>query len=109
MDCASPIVPTERISLTTFSDFGLSSSLLKALAAENHRIPTPVQVRAIPALLAGQDLLGIAQTGTGKTAAFAVPIIHGLSARGVRAQPGFCHALILTPTRELCGQIGNVI
>lgn len=93
----------------TFSDFGLSSSLLTALAAENHRIPTPIQVRAIPALLAGQDLLGIAQTGTGKTAAFALPIIHELSARGVRSQPGSCHALILTPTRELCGQIGNVI
>jgi ATP-dependent RNA helicase RhlE len=93
----------------TFSDFGLSSSLLTALAAENHHTPTPIQGRAIPALLAGQDLLGIAQTGTGKTAAFALPIIHELSARGVRAQPGSCNALILTPTRELCGQIANVI
>ena len=87
VDCARETVPTESIILTTFSDLGLSGSLLKALAAENYCTPTPIQARAIPELLAGRDLLGIAQTGTGKTAAFALPILHELLARRIRAQP----------------------
>ena len=95
--------------MTDFSNLGLSGPLLKALAAQNYQVPTPIQARAIPVLLAGRDLLGIAQTGTGKTAAFTLPILDRLAARGTRPQPGTCHALILSPTRELCAQIGNAI
>jgi ATP-dependent RNA helicase RhlE len=95
--------------VTTFNDLGLSSSLLKALAIENYHTPTPIQARAIPDLLAGRDLLGIAQTGTGKTAAFTLPILDRLAAQGTRPQAGSCRALILSPTRELCAQIGEAI
>jgi ATP-dependent RNA helicase RhlE len=95
--------------VTTFENLGLSQSLLKALAAQNYCVPTPIQARAIPALLGGRDLLGIAQTGTGKTAAFALPILDRLSARGTRPRAGACHALILSPTRELCAQIGSAV
>jgi ATP-dependent RNA helicase RhlE len=95
--------------VTTFNDLGLSSSLLKALASENYHTPTPIQARAIPDLLAGRDLLGIAQTGTGKTAAFTLPILDRLTAQGARPQAGSCRALILAPTRELCAQIGEAI
>jgi ATP-dependent RNA helicase RhlE len=95
--------------VTDFQNLGLSGPLLKALAAQNYQVPTPIQARAIPVLLAGGDLLGIAQTGTGKTAAFTLPILDRLAARGSRPQPGTCHALILSPTRELCAQIGNAI
>ena len=80
--------------------------LLRALAAEGYETPTPIQAQAIPHLLAGRDLLGIAQTGTGKTAAFALP--HPAAAReraGTRPQPRSTRALILTPTRELAVQI----
>ena len=67
--------------LTSFNDLRLSEPLLKALAAEGYDKPTPIQARAIPSLLEGKDLLGIAQTGTGKTAAFALPILERLSDR----------------------------
>jgi ATP-dependent RNA helicase RhlE len=88
----------------TFSDLGLAEPILHALAARNHTVPTPIQAQAIPELLQGRDLLGIAQTGTGKTGAFALPILHRLSqARGGK-QP---RALILAPTRELAIQIGE--
>nr|WP_256476275.1 DEAD/DEAH box helicase [Siccirubricoccus soli] len=69
--------------------------------------PTPIQARAIPLVMAGQDLLGIAQTGTGKTAAFALPVLHRLTGRGGRPPRGGCRALVLAPTRELCSQIGE--
>jgi ATP-dependent RNA helicase RhlE len=95
--------------VTAFNDLGLSGPLLKALAAQNYRIPTPIQARAIPVLLGGRDLLGIAQTGTGKTAAFTLPILDQLSARASRPRPRTCHALILSPTRELCAQIGCAV
>ncbi|HEX2676230.1 MAG TPA: DEAD/DEAH box helicase, partial [Polyangiales bacterium] len=62
-----------------FSDFGLNESLLRALGTEGYTTPTPIQVKAIPHVLEGRDLLGCAQTGTGKTAAFALPILHRLS------------------------------
>jgi len=64
--------------LTQFSDLQLSEPLLRALAAEGYESPTPIQARAIPSLLEGKDLLGIAQTGTGKTLAYTLPIIHRL-------------------------------
>ncbi len=92
---------------SSFSEFGLADPIQRALNARNHVIPTPIQARAIPELLAGRDILGIAQTGTGKTAAFALPILHQLSRKrannGVRSP----RALILAPTRELAIQIAE--
>jgi ATP-dependent RNA helicase RhlE len=66
--------------LTQFSDLGLDRGLLKALSDEGYSTPTPIQAQAIPPVLEGRDILGIAQTGTGKTAAFALPILHRLAA-----------------------------
>ena len=104
-----------------FSELGLAEPIQRALHARNHVIPTPIQARAIPQLLAGRDMLGIAQTGTGKTAAFALPILHQLSQkrgqlsqkRGQLSQkrgnsrPRSPRALILAPTRELAIQISE--
>jgi ATP-dependent RNA helicase RhlE len=89
-----------------FSDLGLIEPILKALHEEGYTHPTPIQQQAIPHLLQGRDLLGCAQTGTGKTAAFAIPILQELTAR---TQPGRKHVkcMILTPTRELAIQIGE--
>jgi ATP-dependent RNA helicase RhlE len=92
--------------VTSFADLGLSAPILRAVQAENYAAPTPIQAQAIPHLLAGRDLLGCAQTGTGKTAAFALPILHRLSRDDGRAGPRACRALVLTPTRELAAQIG---
>ncbi len=89
----------------SFDDLGLAEPLLRAVRAENYTQPTPIQAQAIPHLLAGKDLLGIAQTGTGKTAAFALPILQRLSASQVQRRRGGVRALILTPTRELAVQI----
>ncbi len=91
--------------MTTFTDLKLSAPLLQALATEGYETPTPIQAQAIPALLEGRDLLGIAQTGTGKTAAFALPLLQRLTSTDRRATPRHVRALILTPTRELCVQI----
>jgi ATP-dependent RNA helicase RhlE len=93
--------------LTTFTDLNLSQPILKALAQEGYETPTPIQARAIPELLAGRDLLGIAQTGTGKTAAFALPMLEFLAKKTERAARGTARALILAPTRELAAQIGD--
>jgi ATP-dependent RNA helicase RhlE len=92
--------------LTDFQSLGLAQSLLKALADEGYETPTPIQTQAIPQLLAGRDLLGIAQTGTGKTAAFALPILQKL-APGRIAQPRRVRCLVLSPTRELATQIAE--
>jgi ATP-dependent RNA helicase RhlE len=91
--------------VTSFADLGLSAPLLRAVSTENYTTPTPIQAKAIPHLLAGRDLLGCAQTGTGKTAAFALPILHRLSNEVRRAGPKACRVLVLTPTRELAAQI----
>jgi ATP-dependent RNA helicase RhlE len=93
--------------MTTFSDLGLDTALLKALATEGYTDPTPIQIQAIPPGLAGSDVLGIAQTGTGKTAAFALPIIQRLAADRRPTVRGSCRALILSPTRELASQIAD--
>jgi ATP-dependent RNA helicase RhlE len=93
--------------VTSFTDLHLSQPLLKALAAEGYETPTPIQTQSIPHLLAGKDLLGIAQTGTGKTAAFALPILQRLAEKPERAARGTCRALILSPTRELASQIAE--
>ncbi|HWB50458.1 MAG TPA: DEAD/DEAH box helicase [Stellaceae bacterium] len=90
-----------------FSDLGLSAPLLEAIAAEGYALPTPIQSQAIPPVLAGRDLCGIAQTGTGKTAAFALPILQRLAGASRRPAPRTCRALVLSPTRELASQIAD--
>ncbi len=90
-----------------FSGLGLADPIVRALNARDHVIPTPIQAWAIPELLAGRDMLGIAQTGTGKTAAYALPILHRLSRRGENSRSRNPRALILAPTRELAIQIGE--
>ncbi|MGB8365164.1 MAG: DEAD/DEAH box helicase [Rhizomicrobium sp.] len=94
---------------SSFADLGLAEPLCRALAAQDYRQPTPIQARAIPLLLAGHDLLGIAQTGTGKTAAFVLPILQRLSASHTTRAPKSVRALILAPTRELAVQIDESI
>ncbi|MBO0712409.1 MAG: DEAD/DEAH box helicase [Acetobacteraceae bacterium] len=91
--------------MNSFNDFGLVEPILRALAQENYLTPTPIQAQTIPSALAGRDLIGIAQTGTGKTAAFALPILHRLAAEPAKAERKGCRVLVLSPTRELSGQI----
>jgi ATP-dependent RNA helicase RhlE len=91
--------------LANFSDFGLAAPILLAVAAEGYTTPTPIQSQAIPKVLGDRDLCGIAQTGTGKTAAFALPILQRLSGAPARKMPRACRALVLSPTRELASQI----
>ncbi|HZQ00669.1 MAG TPA: DEAD/DEAH box helicase [Reyranella sp.] len=91
----------------SFADLGLAEPLLRALAAANYTVPTPIQARTIPLLLQGRDVLGIAQTGTGKTAAFALPVLQHLAAQNRRAEPRSPRALVLAPTRELAVQIAR--
>jgi len=93
--------------LTTFSELGLASDIIKALDEEGYSTPTPIQTQAIPPVLGGKDLLGIAQTGTGKTAAFALPILHRLALDRKPAPRRGCRVLVLSPTRELATQIGE--
>ncbi|MEE2526882.1 DEAD/DEAH box helicase [Hyphobacterium sp. HN65] len=95
--------------MTQFTDLGLAEPILKALAAEGYETPTPIQEQAIPVLLEGRDLLGTAQTGTGKTAAFTLPILNMLATSDLRAKPKSCTALILAPTRELALQIAESV
>ncbi len=91
----------------TFAELGLIEPLMRALADTGYTIPTPIQAQAIPALLEGRDLLGLAETGTGKTAAFALPILQRLAAEDKRPRPRTTRALILAPTRELAIQISE--
>lgn len=95
-----------------FSDLKLSSALLAVLAEEGYTTPTPIQAQAIPHILEGKDMLGCAQTGTGKTAAFALPILDRLMAQPIdknRRGPVLARVLILSPTRELATQIAESI
>jgi ATP-dependent RNA helicase RhlE len=91
----------------SFANLGLSQPVLQALAEKNYAQATPIQIQAIPTLLKGRDLLGIAQTGTGKTAAFMLPSIDRLRASQRRAGPRGCRMLVLAPTRELASQIAD--
>ena len=87
-----------------FETLGLSDELLRAVKSEGYTTPTPVQALCIPPLLDGKDVLGVAQTGTGKTAAFALPVLQVMS----RSRPQgkrYIRALVLSPTRELAAQI----
>jgi ATP-dependent RNA helicase RhlE len=90
---------------SSFQSLGLAEPIRRALAAENYVEPTPIQARAIPLILSGRDVLGIAQTGTGKTAAFALPLLQLLASQRTQAEPRAARALILAPTRELAIQI----
>ncbi len=91
----------------TFETLGLSQPILQALELKGYDTPTPIQAQAIPTVLTGRDLLGIAQTGTGKTAAFVLPSIDRLVAADRRPRPRTCRMLVLAPTRELAGQIAD--
>jgi ATP-dependent RNA helicase RhlE len=91
--------------LTSFQDFGFAEPITRALKEENYLTPTPIQAQTIPLALAGHDVIGIAQTGTGKTAAFALPILHRILQNRIKPQPKACRVLVLSPTRELSGQI----
>ena len=93
--------------MTSFAELGLAAPILKALETEGYITPTPIQEQAIPYVLQGKDLQGIAQTGTGKTAAFALPIIQRLlEAKQPPLRKG-CRVLVLSPTRELASQIAE--
>ena len=93
--------------MTKFSHLGLAEPLQRALAEKGYEQPTPIQLQAIPPLMEGRDLCGIAQTGTGKTAAFALPSLHYLSTNPKPRAPGTCRMLVLSPTRELASQIAE--
>ncbi len=95
----------ERHPLNSFATLGVAETIVTSLSRQGFITPTPIQTQAIPSVLTGRDVLGIAATGTGKTAAFALPIIHRLTQNGP-AKPG-CRALILSPTRELAAQIAD--
>jgi ATP-dependent RNA helicase RhlE len=91
--------------LTSFHDFTLNDAIVRALAEEKYLTPTPIQAQTIPTVMSGRDVIGIAQTGTGKTAAFALPILHRLAASRRPPVRKSCRVLVLSPTRELSGQI----
>ena len=93
--------------MTQFADLGLSPKILKALEKTTITTPTPIQVQAIPHIMAGRDLMGLAQTGTGKTAAFGLPLLHRLLDIGHPPAPRNVRALIMAPTRELVSQIAE--
>ncbi len=91
--------------LPTFAELGLNPLILQALANENYTHPTPIQAQALPVVMAGKDIIALAQTGTGKTAAFTLPLLHILRGDHQRSTRRGSRALILTPTRELAMQI----
>ena len=91
--------------MTSFEGFGLNEAIVRAIADENYAIPTPIQQQTIPIAMSRRDVIGIAQTGTGKTAAFALPILHQLVTGGRPPERKGCRTLVLCPTRELSGQV----
>jgi ATP-dependent RNA helicase RhlE len=91
--------------LSSFHDFGLAEPITRALADEKYVVPTPIQTQTLPVAMSGQDVIGIAQTGTGKTAAFALPILHRLATNRLPHERKSCRVLVLSPTRELSAQI----
>lgn len=93
--------------MTKFADLGLDPKLVAAVAEAGYETPTPIQVKAIPLVLEGRDVMGLAQTGTGKTAAFGLPLIHQLLSNHDKRQPKSVKALVLAPTRELVNQIAD--
>jgi ATP-dependent RNA helicase RhlE len=103
----APTTTAATAASPSFESLGLAPALLRAVAAEGYTTPTPIQLQAIPHVLAGKDVQGIAQTGTGKTAAFALPILQRLAAERRQPPRGGCRVLVLSPTRELASQIGE--
>jgi len=93
--------------LTSFNDFGLVEPITRALVDEKYVTPTPIQAQTVPLATQGRDVIGIAQTGTGKTAAFALPILNHLFNKRQRPAQKSCRVLVLSPTRELSGQIAE--
>ena len=93
--------------MTAFNDFGLVEPITRALRDEKYETPTPIQAQTIPLAVSGRDVIGIAQTGTGKTAAFALPILHHIVSKRLRPERKACRILVLSPTRELSGQISD--
>ena len=92
----------------SFNELGLSEPLLRAIQDKGYDTPSPIQQQAIPAVLSGQDVMAAAQTGTGKTAGFTLPLLHRLS-RGNLARANSVRALVLTPTRELAAQVADSV
>ncbi len=101
-------MPDNTADDNTFARLGLSPPILKAVEEEGYRVPSPIQRQAIPEVIKGKDLMAAAQTGTGKTAGFTLPILELLS-KGERAKANQARVLILTPTRELAAQIGESV
>jgi ATP-dependent RNA helicase RhlE len=101
------LIFTKGSHVTTFADLGLSPNILKAIDEAGYKNPSPIQEDAIPLALAGHDIMGLAQTGTGKTAAFGLPLIEKLMSDGFKAPPKNTKSLILAPTRELVNQIAE--
>ncbi len=102
----NPLATVTRVYLLKqFSDLGLTEEILHAVKAEGYTTPTPIQAKVIPNMLAGRDIVGIAQTGTGKTAAFVLPLLHRIKSARARPASKRCSTLILAPTRELAAQI----
>jgi len=95
----------ESHTLNSFDGFGLAEPIARALVQESYVTPTPIQAQTVPLVLEGRDVIGIAQTGTGKTAAFALPILHRLSDDRAPLERKTCRVLVLSPTRELSSQI----
>jgi len=95
--------------MTNFSDLGLSANLVRAVTEKGYTNPTPVQCKAIPVILGGRDVFAGAQTGTGKTAGFTLPLLQRLSAENIDAKRRKIRALILTPTRELAAQVEDSV
>ena len=95
--------------MAKFQDLGLAEPILRALAQQGYGTPTPIQSKVIPAMISGKDILGIAQTGTGKTAAFALPLLQQIAINRRAVPGGRCRFLILVPTRELASQVADNI
>ena len=91
--------------MSSFHGFGLNEAIVRAIAEENYAAATPIQQQTIPIVMSRRDVIGIAQTGTGKTAAFALPLLHGLAANPRPSVRKACRILVLSPTRELSSQI----
>src|SRR5690606_32169221 len=106
----TPSVAAGDAPVPTFADFGLHPDLLRAVAETGYTVPTPIQAQAIPVVMNGRDVMGAAQTGTGKTAAFTLPILHRLMPLANNSMSPARHpvrALILAPTRELADQVAE--
>src|SRR5258706_2199169 len=102
----------EKVITTSFDSLGLKPELLRAVTEQGYTQPTPIQAQAIPVVLAGRDLLGAAQTGTGKTAGFTLPMLQLLASRSNASHSPARHpvrCLVLVPTRELAAQVEEAI